>query len=865
MQTLRRLFTRKQRDTSGTPAYVSRAGRDCAQANSEDDLQKALRIVSKYSDEKRFSQALVELTDVASSSLNKTELIYARGSVLLLWGRYWEARRLFLMLSQSGDRRAELLVRLGWTYLAHGDYESAETYLRSAVAAKPANWEAHYGLGEVLRNKDISAAKQAFAYALSVSPNNVNCLINLSACAATMKDVFAAEEHARRAIDLRSASVAAWTNLGVALLLQDRLVEAGEAFAQSDQLAGAVGDCEIDDLSLGAVLQLQGQARNAIEYFERMLPRHPNVAASGHYALALLTVGRFTEGWAQYEFRWFDPQLRSQRASGGVPVWNGQEISGKTVLLRCEQGVGDVIQFIRYAPLVKLRGATVWLELRPGIDELADEFPGVDRIFAPGTAIPPHDFFIDLLTLPKAFNTTPSTIPAEVPYLRVPADHSAHWRARLGDPTDLRIGLVWAGDPNHVRDRHRSIPLAKFSSLIAVPGIRWFSLQKGQAAISLSEMESGSHLIDLNSELGSYADTAAVIEELDLIITVDTSVAHLAGALGRPVWVLLAEPADWRWMETREDSPWYPTMRLFRQRKPGDWTEVIGRVTKELTRLVQSGERFEVEVNLKSPDLSGLESCDEAMSPASIVGIPKTCRTRFGIVQYIDGAEPLVKCLAYYGDDLPPRTEILKRLVHPGAFVLELGAGIGFDTIVLASMVAPAGNLLVFENSSVLRQMLRQNLTANGMKCVEVMECVIRGGAGVATASARPLAAQLSALECTVDDLQLEQLDLLKVGDCGLIESVFDGGAATIWRHRPALFLEQDSMEVLTINAARAKDFGYRCWSVETPLFSPSNFNRRTDDIFAGGTALAMLALPEELERDIVISDMRGIHQRLLI
>ena len=325
-----------------------------------------------------------------------------------------------------------------------------------------------------------------------------------------------------------------------------------------------------------------GRTDEAIALYEERLPLRPSLGAHGHYAVALLTAGRLSEGWSQYEYRWTQDPLLSLRPPFRKPVWSGQDLHGRTVLLRSEQGVGDVIQFIRYAPMLKALGANVVLQLRKGIGELAQGFRGIDAIIERDAPYPAFDFCIHLMSLPRVFGTDLDTIPASVPYIDVDPERVERMRARLGSDDALKVGLVWAGDPAHLRDRQRSVSLARLAPLATIPGLRFVSLQKGPAADQIGAARDRIELLDLGPELRDFADTAAAISLLDLVVCVDTSVAHLAGALGKPVWVLLPTPADWRWMEKREDSPWYPTMRLFRQRSPGAWPEVFERLKSSL-------------------------------------------------------------------------------------------------------------------------------------------------------------------------------------------------------------------------------------------------------------------------------------------
>ncbi len=272
------------------------------------------------------------------------------------------------------------------------------------------------------------------------------------------------------------------------------------------------------------------------------------------------------------------------------------DIAGKTILLSEEQGLGDTIQFCRYAPLVAQRGARVILEVPPQLTRLAAGLAGVSQIVETGRPLPAFDLHCPLMSLPLAFKTELATIPAAIPYLKVDPDQSKAWQDRLGAKTKLRVGLVWSGgirpnQPVSVNQR-RNIPLAKFA-VLNNPDVAFYSLQKGQPGeAELAELKhnrwSGPDIVDLTGAIGDFSDTAAFIDNLDLVITVDTAAAHLAGALGKPVWILNRFDTDWRWLLERADSPWYPTARLFRQDNPGDWDGVIQRVKAGLDRMATS-------------------------------------------------------------------------------------------------------------------------------------------------------------------------------------------------------------------------------------------------------------------------------------
>ncbi|HEX4124338.1 MAG TPA: glycosyltransferase family 9 protein, partial [Tepidisphaeraceae bacterium] len=267
--------------------------------------------------------------------------------------------------------------------------------------------------------------------------------------------------------------------------------------------------------------------------------------------------------------------------------WQGEDIRGRTIVLRSEQGFGDMIQFVRYAPLVAARGAKVILESNPELFRLLARVPGVEQVVRHGDPLPPFDLHCPMMSLPHAFGTDLQSIPHEVPYLSADPELSARWGEAVADGAGkIKVGLAWGGNPKHSNERNRSMGLLELLGLSAIPGVQFYSLQKGPAAARLGEVAGRWSIADHTDRLTDFADTAALVSHLDLVITVDTSVAHLAGAMGKPVWLMLPFVAEWRWMVAREDSPWYPTMRLFRQGAPGEWADVVERVAGELGRFV---------------------------------------------------------------------------------------------------------------------------------------------------------------------------------------------------------------------------------------------------------------------------------------
>jgi hypothetical protein len=338
--------------------------------------------------------------------------------------------------------------------------------------------------------------------------------------------------------------------------------------------------------NLGLILQDLGDSAAALSVYDQALALEPDQPdARANRAIVLLQQGRFEEGWREYEWRWRVPGFTTPARRFPAPAWEGAPLAGRTLFVHAEQGLGSAIQFVRFVRTVAAQGGRVVLECQLPLKRLfaaALGSPGgpVAEVVTKGDALPAFDVYTPLMSLPNLLGTTLATIPAEVPYLTAPADACARWTERLASAPCPRIGLTWAGNPNHSNDRNRSLAAAALTPLVDAGGGSFFSLQVGQAE-GLGAFPAAT-VTDLGPQLTDFAETAAVISGLDLVISVDTAVAHLAGALAKPCWLLLPQPAEWRWLEGRDDSPWYPTFRLFRQRVRGDWADVVARVAAAL-------------------------------------------------------------------------------------------------------------------------------------------------------------------------------------------------------------------------------------------------------------------------------------------
>jgi hypothetical protein len=340
---------------------------------------------------------------------------------------------------------------------------------------------------------------------------------------------------------------------------------------------------------LAAALFALGREAEAVPAIAQALAVRPDLAeAQETWSIELLRAGRLREGWPHYEARFASALGVGRRRDFAQPQWRGEaSIAGRTILLHAEQGAGDTFQFVRYAPLVAAMGATVLLEVYPGLREVMGGLEGVTTVLERGEPLPAFDLHCPLLSLPLAFGTDLDSIPAEVPYLAAPADRVGLWRARLGPRAGKRVGVVFSGNPVHPDDQRRSIPLVQFARLLSPAADREFHiLQNDIRPGDRFALELLPHVRDHTGAIGDFADTAALVSLMDVVVTVDTSVAHLAGALGWPVWVLLPFKPDWRWMMERDDSPWYPTMWLFRQPRVGDWESVLEDAARRLDEML---------------------------------------------------------------------------------------------------------------------------------------------------------------------------------------------------------------------------------------------------------------------------------------
>ncbi len=598
-------------------------------------------------------------------------------------GRLAEAERCYRKVLAGDAGSADALHLLGMVQFARGDLERAASNVERAVRLAPGVAAFHSNLGLIhWRSGRPEQARQSFEQALELDPCFGDALLHLAELLEETGAPEEAEACARRAVAALPGAAGGWLVLGNALRRQGRAEEALDAWRKAIDADAA---CARAHNNAAALLLEQGRLEEAVEGFRRAVRSDPgwaeawrNLGAAlrargGHdealacyreaiqrapedvdahmnLAFALLLTGQFEEGWREFEWRRRRAGRPERRT--GLPEWDGRPVDEGAILLYAEEGFGDTIQFVRYAPLVRRLCGKVVVECQQGLDRLLRTAPGVDAAVAGGTAVAGAVCEAPLLSLPRILGLGGGSAPAGTPYLAADPELAACYGRLLVPDGRLRVGIVWAGNPSHRNDRNRSVPLERLRPLFEADRVAAFSLQVGPKAAELASLGAAAAAADLGGLLRDFSDTAAVIENLDLIISVDTAVAHLAGALGKPVWLLLPFAPDWRWGLQSPVTPWYPTMRIFRQPRPGDWENVAASVRRRLELLAAGG----------APPLPAAGEQQEAERRRMAVARRETDFARWEDPAQLDPA-------------WEERVRQAARLIPPGARVVDLGCG----------------------------------------------------------------------------------------------------------------------------------------------------------------------------------------------
>ena len=525
------------------------------------------------------NEAVRLINDAVAAAPQEPKYRINLSAVLRQAGRDWDALAMARQLVTRFPAYPEAHNNLGSALAQLGHHEEALAHYHEAIVLRPDYDEAHYNLGVTLQVLGRYAdAAGCYQRTIELQPDYLEAYNNLGIVLVELERFDEALVQYQRVIELDPEYDEAHYNRGLALHTMEHYEEAIAGYDQAIALRPGYADA-IKNRAM--CLQALSRFEEALAAFDHALPLRPDHAPThcGKGA-CLLRSGDLLRGWAEFEWRWELPELKAEFRQFEQPLWRGEAISGKTLLLHAEQGMGDTLQFCRFVPQVAAMGARVILEVQRPLARLLTCLPGAVQIVARGEELPPFDVHCSLLSLPLAFGTTLATIPAET-YLTADPGLVAGWRERILALPGLRVGLVWAGQPGLKVDRQRSMSLARLAPLGQVPDVSFVSLQKGVAAEQALAC-SWLPLHDFTGQLGDFADTAALVSTLDLVISVDTAVAHLAGGLGIPMWLLDRFNPCWRWADQREDSPWYPTARLFRQTEPGNWDRVVARVAAAL-------------------------------------------------------------------------------------------------------------------------------------------------------------------------------------------------------------------------------------------------------------------------------------------
>jgi tetratricopeptide (TPR) repeat protein len=555
-------------DLRGSPAAIAQAVETAAALFRQGRLDEAEKICTR----------------VLKARSDWFDALHLLGLIKLQSGKAGAALGLLEAALKINPRSADVLSNLGMTLAALNRDADALVTLDQALALAPRNFEALNNRGNVLLKLARPAeALAAFEQASALEPRFLGARASRGNALAQLGRFDEALAQYDAVLAASPSHAETHYNRGNALASLGRHQE---AIAAHDRALAMRPNYVKALLNRGLALQACNRHQDALASFGQVLATDKDNADAHHNeSLSLLTLGDYSRGFETYEWRWQRSGMPARRRFG-KPLWLGEYPLGrKTILLHGEQGLGDTIQFARYAPLLARTGAKVVLEVQPELTRLLARIEGVAGVVARGAPLPDFDVHCPVGSLPRALRTQPATIPAEVPYLTADAERIAKWRTRIESLPAPRIAIAWAGNASHANDRNRSMALSRLAPLLATERASFVSIQRelrGEDADLVARMPRLTHVGD---DLADFDDTAAVATLADLVISVDTAVVHLAGALGRPTWILVPFWPDWRWMLGREDSPWYPTARLFRQPAPGDWDSVLARVTDELSRL----------------------------------------------------------------------------------------------------------------------------------------------------------------------------------------------------------------------------------------------------------------------------------------
>ncbi len=792
---------------------------------SDDPLGEALRL----RDARRYGDALRCLRGAEAERRVPPSLLDAeRADLLARWGRTREAA-LFAARSLAGGlpergRLARCVASLAntgvpATGIPDRRFEGGDAVMRKLRA-------------DVLRSQSRwNDAVTLLRGVVEDDAANVDAWLSLADCLIRSGRDDEARGCFERVVALEPGHSVAWGHLAAIHALAGRYVEALGIYESGREFAPPIRG---QVLANHAITRFRaGDVDGCLALLRELLPDDPDL--NGHMQLGptLLTYGEFDEGWRQYEFRWMTGDHATERPGWVRPHWNGQDLDGRTIVIVREQGIGDFFQFARYLPMLKARGAKLLLSSFGGVADIAARLFGADALIADGDPVPEHDYFAFLLSLPRAFGTTLATIPPPLAGLAPTPQRSEAWAGTLSALRRPRVGVVWAGRPEHLRDKQRSMPLEALAPVLTLPGIAFVGLQKGPAVAQCETIPESVDWTGLGPALGTLDDAIAVLDGVDLLVTVDTALAHIAATMGKPVWMLVAQPPDFRWLAHGATSPWYPSMRLFRQRVAGDWSEPVRELAAALAEYRDTGRLPSVTaLDVAGGTLPDLPGSHPAAAPRS--RLARALPMRHGFLQYDPGEPVLGSSLEHYGEWLEPVLGRVLPHVVAGGVVVEANPGAGAHALPLGRRIGPDGQLLLFEPRAFHRRMLENNLRANGLSNATLLDRTLAGAGRTGDAD-------------TVDDLGLDRLDALVLReDAEDLASIVEAADETLWRCRPVVAATATDESRLAAAAALLRDRSYVTQVTTISVHAAANYNRVADDRTGGVTVAFLFALPEE-------------------
>ena len=497
-------------------------------------------------------------------------------------GKLKEAKSEYRKLLRRYPDNADILHLSGTLAHQMGQMDAALKNLTRAATLAPQNLEIHLNLFRTLATQDkIPELEHTLHILVELSPKDANLLAQLGEILVRQDRADEAEPYFRRSVESNPETLDAWNGLGNILERRGEFADAEDCYLKSIEIEPNRAEARYN---LGNVLRQQNKVEDSIKALSKAVELDPEFKlAHVHLAFSLFMNGDFEAAWPEYEWRWKIPNFPTPVRPFSQPKWQGERLDGKKILVHAEQGFGDSLQFARFTKDIADHGGDIILECAPGLTSLMESAPGVTETLARGDQLPAFDVHVPLLSIPGILSMGLDALPNQVPYLQVPVNKQEYWAGRLKSPDQLKIGITWQTSTEQLSSSFKSCPLQAYAALFGIEQVKWISLQK---EIPDSDLPLPPDIMDISEDLADFSDTAAVISELDLVISMDTAVAHLTGALGKPVWLLLSTAGDWRWMKDRNDSPWYPTMQIFRQTNFNDWNEILTRIRPQIEKLI---------------------------------------------------------------------------------------------------------------------------------------------------------------------------------------------------------------------------------------------------------------------------------------